>query len=125
MYNTIDGVRGFIYHHDQINKMKEVAKDKQLGLEIGSWCGLSASLMAPQMAADGMLYCIDTFDCTNMGTDEYWYTLNEFNDNATRLGYANKVTPIRGNYDSDFMLSNVPDNLDFIFFDAMIRKTQP
>ena len=109
-------IRGWINSEKQRVYMEQVARNSTIGAEIGSWCGLSACVLAYNMPPQGKLYCIDTFNATD-GYDcdiDLW---KEWNENLSMLNVRDKVTPLIGrSEDEPFRLC--PDNLDFIYVDG-------
>lgn len=105
------GVEGFL-HPSEGAKLEELAVDRDV-LEIGSYCGLSAWIMA--RVAKSVTAC-DTFKACTNGQDqrEDFQTLDAFM-NATR-GFSN-VTAYIGQ--SEAAAKDLKGKWDMVFIDAM------
>lgn len=87
------------------------AKDKKVAVEIGSWCGGSASIIAPVV---DKLVCVDTFMTTAGFMED---TFVEFTQNMYRLGLVDKISTIRGDALLQETIDKLPGDIDFIYID--------
>lgn len=105
------GVQGFL-HPSEGTKLEELAAGRDV-LEVGSYCGLSAWIMARVAKS---VTCCDTFKACTNGQDqrEDFQTLDAFM-NATR-GFSN-VTAYIGQ--SETAAKDLKGKWDMVFIDAM------
>ncbi|MEP7165502.1 MAG: class I SAM-dependent methyltransferase [Ferruginibacter sp.] len=106
--------------HSQMNKeemdcLQKYAHGKKLAVEIGTYMGVSATIIATALASDGMLYCIDPFESIPG-------KLNPGFKMATRLFRRNNITRkikfLRGYSNDKKIIEQIPDQLDFILIDG-------
>jgi predicted O-methyltransferase YrrM len=97
-------------------------------LEIGSWKGLSTSVIAKYLKPrNGHVYCVDSWQ-GNEGvgaihkTAQYKDILSTFRRNMNLLGYSSMVHPLVGKCDEILPLLS-DKTFDLIFIDADHRKT--
>jgi predicted O-methyltransferase YrrM len=84
-----------------------------IAVEIGSFEGVSAAVIAESMDPEGMLYCIDPWPNLSGRPSP---SLSIFERHLRRRGLSGRVRLLRG--DSMSMASAVPDSLDFMFIDG-------
>jgi len=129
--DKIRTIIGFMGSERQREYMFELGKQSICAAEIGTWKGLSASIVGFGMLEgnnNGKYYCIDTFESTYCNKDcgeivaEYyvvgentWKTFNQLIDN---FNLQDIIVPIRGySYHID-TLKQIPNNLDFLYIDG-------
>ena len=106
--------------HSQMNDeekvcLKKYAKNKKLALEIGTYMGVTASIIATSLGQDGVLYCVDPFESKNNKQNPGYRMAvrqlkreNTFHKAKFLLGYSNDQK----------IISQIPDQLDFILVDG-------
>ncbi len=82
-------------------------------LEIGSYLGLSSSLICKNLNADSKLYCIDTWENDAMSEGKR-DTYELFNKNMQ--AYANRFVALRGR--SDVVVKSWDTPIDFLWIDG-------
>lgn len=101
--------------------LRFLAKDKSLVVEVGSWKGKSASIIASVLAENGCLFSVDTWG----GSEGTWGRevamsndiLAIFRRNMMILGFQNTVFPLV--MPSQMAVSIFPEkSLDMVFIDA-------
>ena len=106
--------------HSQMNDeekvcLKKYAKNKKLALEIGTYMGVTASIIATSLGQDGVLYCVDPFESKNNKQNPGYRMAvrqlkreNTFHKAKFLLGYSNDQK----------IISQIPGQLDFILVDG-------
>lgn len=82
-------------------------------VEIGSYMGASSFMLAKSMSRNSVLYCIDTWQNEGM-TEGHKDTYGIFMANIHPV--KDRIRPIRKR--SEDAVTDVPDNIDFIFIDG-------
>jgi SAM-dependent methyltransferase len=109
------------YHLGEL--ARSVARPGARILEIGSWKGMSSSVLAREAAAAGArVYCVDTFQ----GSEDTWQDTVEVRDtlfgifrtNMHKLGYYQRVVfpLVMGSLDAALLVADA--SLDMVFIDA-------
>lgn len=86
------------------------ARGRELGVEIGTAMGISATRIARSMAQDAHLYCVDPYPGEN---NPMWQVCQRA---LRRAGVLNKIRFIRAF--SAEALSQIPNDCDFFFVDG-------
>ena len=109
-YAEVDGWISF----SEVKVLRDACRDK-IALEIGSYKGKSACIIAPVAKK---LFCVDTFCADPSGQNQLdtHTTLNEFIKNT--LSFEN-ITLIIGNSSEVIPIAIPDDSLDVIFVDGM------
>ena len=106
--------------HSQMNMeekdcLRKYANGKNKALEIGTYMGVTASIIAMSLAEKGVLYCVDPFESKN----------NKQNPGLTmaarelkRQHVFPKVTFLLGFSNDNKIISRIPQQLDFILVDG-------
>jgi predicted O-methyltransferase YrrM len=106
--------------HSQMNQMerevlKRYADGKTRALEVGTYMGVSANIIAKVLDPTGILYCVDPF-LDRKGSRNPGLAIAERDLN--RNGIIHRVSILKG-YSSDMNIQlQIPDDLDFIFIDG-------
>lgn len=95
--------------------LSKYAKNKARALEIGSYMGVSANIIAKSLSRDGMLYCIDPFP-DRKGKKNPGLSIME--RQLIRSGVLSKVKVIQAFSTDSSILPQIPNQLDFIFVDG-------
>lgn len=95
--------------------LKKHALNKNLGLEIGTYMGVSATIISSVMNPTGKLFCVDPFE-RKKGKDNPGFVMAK--RELKRKKVLKKVVFLRG-YSTDISIkAQIPDELDFIFIDG-------
>ncbi|SRR5260221_7391990 len=95
--------------------LKKYAFDKERALEIGTYMGVSANLIAKALIPKGVLYCVDPFLDRKGKKNPGWAIAER---DLERNKVRNKVTILRGFSSDPLIQVQIPDELDFIFVDG-------
>ena len=103
---------------DEKYKLYVLARDvskmqNAIFLEIGSYLGASAVVIASALSNNSILYCVDTWQNETMD-EGLRDTFAEFTENTKTL--ASRIIPLRGR--SEIVASSFDFPLNFIFFDG-------
>lgn len=98
----------------ELESLGRHAHDKVRALEIGSYQGISAAVIAKALGPQGRLYCIDPWPDTPRGSANPGYRM--FERHLRRLGLWERIVVLRG-YSSE-IADRIPGDLDFIFVDG-------
>lgn len=115
-------IRGYI-HDPELVHLKEEArklKDNSVIVEIGSFLGLSASVFVENSHDSVVVYCIDTWDNSDMGYETEKDTYKEFIKNMSVPIAYERIIPIRGNSVDIGKTWNTP--IDLLFIDGNHSK---
>jgi len=100
---------------EEMDCLQKYAREKKQAVEIGTYMGVSATIIANAMANDGMLYCIDPFEAAPG-------KLNPGFKMAARLFKRNKIMGkikfLLGYSNDKKIIEQIPDQLDFILIDG-------
>jgi len=113
-------VQGFMGSERQREYMFELGKRCNCAAEIGTWKGLSASIVGLGMLEgnnNGKYYCIDTFESSNTELDDE-NTWEEFNKVINDLNLNNILIPVVGYSYNPKVWSQIPNGLDFVYIDG-------
>lgn len=104
--------------HSQTNEnelaaLARYATDAQIALEIGSFQGVSAAVIAANICQSGTLYCVDPWPDIKDRTDP---CLAIFKRHIRRRGLCDKITIVRKL--SVDIANDVPSEIDFVFIDG-------
>jgi predicted O-methyltransferase YrrM len=95
--------------------LEKYARGKTRALEIGTYMGVSANIIAKALDPGGMLYCVDPF-LDRKGWRNPGLAIAERDLKRNRL--TQKVTILKG-YSTDPAIQNqIPQELNFIFIDG-------
>ena len=111
---------GLANPHSQMNAIEKNCLAKQASgcscaLEIGTYMGVTASIIAASMDANGKLYCVDPFEKKN-GAENPGYLMAV--RALKRSNALQKTTFLRGYSTNPDIKAQVPANLDFILVDG-------
>ena len=111
---------GLASPHSQMNAIEKAclqkhAAGKKLALEIGTYMGVTATIIVGAMHKEGKLYCVDPFELKN-GEENPGY-LMAIRELKRSNGLA-KTTFLRGFSTSKDIIKQIPDQLDFILVDG-------
>ncbi len=111
---------GLANPHSQMNaieksSLRKYAAGRKLALEIGTYMGVTASIIAEAMDADGKLYCVDPFEKKN-GTENPGYLMAL--RALKRRGALQKTNFLKGYSTDPEIKAKIPANLDFILVDG-------
>ena len=111
---------GLASPHSQMNAIEKACLQKQAtgkkrALEIGTYMGVTATIIAGAMNKEGKLYCVDPFELKN-GEENPGY-LMAIRQLKRSNGLA-KTTFLRGFSTSKDIIKQIPDQLDFILVDG-------
>ena len=95
--------------------LTKYATDKMSALEIGTYMGGSANIIAKALRPEGKLYCVDPFPDRKGKKDPGW-TIAE--RDLKRNGIFEKVIFLRGLSTDPAITSKIPKGLDFVFVDG-------
>ena len=98
---------------DELACLERHAQGRRLALEIGTFQGVSAAVIARAMAADGRLYCVDPWPL-HRGRETPEFQI--YKRLLKRSGVDGKVTYLQGT--SKTMGDRFPQDLDFAFIDG-------
>jgi predicted O-methyltransferase YrrM len=98
----------------ELDGLARHAKGKMRALEIGSYQGVSAAVIAEALDAKGNLHCIDPWPDTPHGSTSPEYLM--FERHLRRLGLWERIVVLRGL--SGEIAERIPEDLDFIFVDG-------
>lgn len=119
-WQQIQTIRGWFSNQSQAKLMWDSLQNGGHAIEIGSYCGRSAVLLAYACQAaqrEGRVYCIDTFSSDNEeldGADTY----DEFLHNIAHHKVEDFVEVIRGRSDAPEVISGVPEDAALLYIDA-------
>jgi len=91
------------------------ASNKKLALEIGTYMGVSASIIANSLSKDGTLYCIDPFEKKNNETNPKYKIAER---ELKRADVFSKIFFLIGYSSDENIKEQIPGKLDFIFVDG-------
>ena len=128
----LDAVEGYMASQSQRELMFNIGKMIRVGIELGSYKGLSACLVAAGMASSSgkakRLFCVDTFNMTGFESfkteDEMHETLTEFKRHTKSCGVDNLCHPCVMSTDEspgEFIKIGL-ENVDYLFVDADHHK---
>lgn len=111
---------GLAYPHSQMNAiekncLKMHATGCKLALEIGTYMGVTASIIAEAMDAEGKLYCVDPFEKKN-GVENPGFLMAV--RALKRSDALEKVNFLRGFSTNAAIKAQIPPNIDFILVDG-------
>ncbi len=106
--------------HSQMNAaekaaLRKYAVGKENALEIGTYMGVSANIIAKAMAKSGTLRCVDPF-LDRKGSKDPGLAIAE--RDLHRNGVAHKVIILKGFSTDPLIQDLIPFELDFIFIDG-------
>lgn len=111
---------GLASPHSQMNAIEKACLQKQAtgkkrALEIGTYMGVTATIIAGAMHKEGKLYCVDPFELKNGEENPgYLMALRELK----RSNVLAKTTFLRGFSTSKEIVDQIPEQLDFILVDG-------
>lgn len=97
----------------ELSLLGQSARDARMSVEIGSYEGVSAAIIAESMHPDGILYCIDPWPAAP-GKSNPCYEI--FRRGLRRRRLWGRVRILRGT--SADMNDDIPSDVDFIFVDG-------
>ena len=120
--NYLQSVNGFMGSEAQREFMFNLGKMTNKAAEIGSYKGLSASIVVLGMISSNKLevpsyYCIDTFESSNIELNDE-STLNEFTNALKNIDQYGIVKVLKGYSTDKEILELVPNDLDWIYIDG-------
>jgi predicted O-methyltransferase YrrM len=101
--------------------MFELGKRSRSAAEIGSFKGLSAAIVGLGMReSNGKYYCIDTFEALSLSEQHRVNggTWEAFESMVTSFQLSDIIVPIRGYSYETTVLTQVPNDLDFVYIDG-------
>lgn len=106
--------------HSQMNAeekqaLKRYAHDCEKALEIGTYMGISANIIAKELRPGGLLFCIDPF-VKRKGMKNPGLSIAE--RDLARNGVSSKVVFLTGFSTDPEIKSQLPNDFDFIFIDG-------
>lgn len=100
---------------EEMRCLSKHAIDKKLALEVGTYMGVSAAIIAKSMIEKGRLFCVDPFEEKNSQKNPgFLMAVRQLKKNKV----FNKVTFLLGYSNDEVIISQIPKNLDFIFIDG-------
>ena len=111
---------GLANPHSQMNAIEKAclersAKGKSKALEIGTYMGVTATIIADAMTAGGRLYCVDPFEKKN---DQQNPGLTMALRSLKRKKLLPKVEFLLGFSNEKRIIEMIPEGLDFILVDG-------
>lgn len=100
---------------DEMNCLQRHAKGRHKALEVGTYMGVTANIIAGAMAADGVLHCVDPFEALAGKTHP---GLQMARRQLRRNGLFSKVKFLRGFSTDPEIKKQIPAGLDFILIDG-------
>lgn len=106
--------------HSQMNviekdSLRKFATGKQTALEIGTYMGVTANIIAGALAKNGKLFCVDPFEAkANKPNPGFRMAVRELR----RRNLFNKVTFLTGFSHEKEIIDQIPANLDFVLVDG-------
>lgn len=97
----------------ELEGLTRYALGKRVALEIGTFQGVSARVIAAALASDGRLHCIDPWDPID-GRENVTFTIAKRHFARNRV--SNRIVFLQGT--SVTMEKRIPSNLDFVFIDG-------
>lgn len=119
-WKAIQSIRGWFSNPDQARLMWEQCQDGRHAIEIGTYCGRSAILMALAMKAAGStakVYCVDTFQASNAELPDE-NTFDEFMTNVELAQVGDWIVPIRGSSSDLEIVARVPKEAGLLYIDG-------
>ena len=120
--NYVNKINGFMGSYAQREFMFNLGKITDNAAEIGSYKGLSASLVLLGMISSikkniPSYYCIDTFESSNVELENE-STFDEFNKVISDIDTYGITKIIKGYSTDDKTIKQIPNNLDWIYIDG-------
>lgn len=100
---------------DEMDCLQRHAKGKHKALEVGTYMGVTANIIAAAMAADGVLTCVDPFEAPAGKTHP---GLQMAQRQLKRNGLSSKVKFLLGFSTDPEIKRQIPAGLDFILIDG-------
>lgn len=106
--------------HSQMTKEEKEclgkhAKGKKNALEIGTYMGVTATLIASSLSENGKLYCIDPFESKNEKVNPgFKIAVRELK----RRKLLQKTSFLQGFSNDKMIITRIPEQLDFILVDG-------
>jgi len=101
--------------NEEMDCLYQYAKGRHRALEVGTYMGVSASIIASAMDGNGTLYCVDPFDSREGKTNPaYIITVRHLK----RANVFEKVTFLKGFSTEQKIKEQIPQDLDFILLDG-------
>jgi len=97
----------------ELSALARFASGARLAVEIGSFQGVSAAVIARSLAENGVLHCVDPWPAKAGGSNAVF---DIFNRHIRRARMANRIQIIR-NFSAN-AADRMPDSLDFAFIDG-------
>jgi predicted O-methyltransferase YrrM len=115
-------IRGYIHDSELVHLREEARnlKANSIIVEIGSFLGLSASTFIENSHSSVIVYCIDTWDNSDMGYETEKDTYDEFVANMKNFITLGRTIPIRGDSINIGKNWNIP--IDLLFVDGNHSK---
>jgi predicted O-methyltransferase YrrM len=98
---------------EELETLERYASGHRVALEIGTYMGVSASIISRALIPDGQLYCVDPWEIHHGRENPCWTICKR---ELQRNGNASRVTFLQGL--SHEMESVMPASFDFIFVDG-------
>lgn len=100
---------------EEMASLKKHATGKKKALEIGTYMGVSASIIASSMDENGILYCVDPFESKNNKPHPGFLMASR---ELKRSNSFNKVRFLLGFSNDKKIIDQIPTGLDFVFIDG-------
>ena len=94
---------------DELACIERYSNRKRTAVEIGTFMGVSAALIARNLAPGGSLYCVDPYDGGEALRRIAWR-------HFARAGVADRIKPVRA-YSAE-AIRHLPPAVDFVFVDG-------
>jgi len=118
LLNVLHWLRLSDAHSQMIDSEKESLKkyafEKKNALEIGTYMGVTAVIIARSIDKNGRLYCVDPF-LDRFGKNP---GLSIAERGLRRAGVEQKVVFLKGFSSDKIIISQIPDDLDFVLVDG-------
>lgn len=100
-------------NESELAALTRYASGAKAAVEIGSFQGVSAAVIARSLAEDGLLYCVDPWPIDNGRSNAVFEV---FKRHIDRAATADRIRIIR-EFSSD-AVGQLPDHIDFAFIDG-------
>lgn len=101
--------------HEEANRLSKYANNRMIALEIGTYMGVSGAIIAKALDINGKLFCVDPFEEKNGKKNPgYIMALRQFK----KYDVNKKVTFLLGYSTNQAIISQIPNQLDFVFIDG-------
>jgi predicted O-methyltransferase YrrM len=97
----------------ELGALREYATGRHKALEIGTYQGVSAAVVAEALSQEGTLYCVDPWPEEQGRSNPCWRIARR---HLRRANVAQRVRILRGL--TEQVYREIPDDLDFVFIDG-------